>query len=374
MAWFDWRGHSGNQKAMNQYAKASNARREFFSRSTRGTSPFIFLFLILSVTSRFPMQAQEITQHASSTNDLIAFFKDAICLPPDVDHFSARQRVLRIETSPSSGGLFSWSGSASELPPPVIYDGKWSKGKFVLFCITTNSQSGGMTTNIIGRSSDYSYQINENTLVRSADTESPNSTNMAVRLSDASFDTIKQFFNMGIGDLELGSVVWKGNEFEAKRSKGLRFFGQLATTNGLPYELNLSKERGGKPYKKCSYEYSKPPGSLGGFPLRTIISTMSPDGLSPFLELTILDFKAAKTPIPNEDFIPNGFVTTNTRFTVIYSNGSRYMLDTNGQMIKSEAQAANRNKVVFPRIVIACFGLVTVVGILFARKISAQNK
>ena len=333
------------------------------------------LTLLVVMASTFPVSAQDQDRNTTSSNDLVLFFKDSIRISPNIEYFSARQRILRQPDTPSSGGLFSRAADASTLPPPQMFEGKCSKGNFLLFYIKTNSQTGNLYTNIVGRSEVQSYQINANTLVRSADGQGSSATNMAVLLSDASLGMLRQFFNMGIGDMHAESVVWEGSEFKAARGSGVRFHGLLTSSNGIPFELSLSEVQGGKPYKKCVYEYPNPPGSLGGYPARTVVWTMLSDGLSPFLELNILKVQMAGAQIHDEAFNAALFVTTNTLYTAIYSNGSRYQLGTNGQMIMTtnEALGTQKHGIMIRKLLLVCFGVVTIAAFILTLKFSKSN-
>lgn len=264
--------------------------------------------------------------------DLEQFFKDAVRSTPNVEYFLTSIQNL---PPPASGGLLSGlTSSERELSPPSLYEGKWSAGRYVMSIIITNVAAGRMLTNVVGRSADSPYYVNANTLSLAAETEKSNPTNLVRQYSDATLGIVEQFFNMGIGDVHPESIVWTGNEFDGQRGQGIQFHGRLVSSNGVPWELNLSTSQEGEPYKKCRYDYPSPRDALGGYPARTVVWTKSSEGLTPHLELKIIDLRMARSPLPDSAFEPSLYVTPNTLYTTITSNGATYLSTSNGQMIE----------------------------------------
>ena len=96
---------------------------------------------------------------------------------------------------------------------------------------------GHVSERTSGRAGSNSYQINENALVRTSETLESNRKNPIAAFAESSYDTIRQIFNMGIGEMRPESLVWEGNAFSALRGAGVPFYGRLVISNGLPFAV-----------------------------------------------------------------------------------------------------------------------------------------
>ena len=73
--------------------------------------------------------------------------------------------------------------------------------------------------------------------MRTSETLESNRKNPIAAFAESSYDTIRQIFNMGIGEMRPESLVWEGNAFSALRGAGVPFYGRLVISNGLPFAV-----------------------------------------------------------------------------------------------------------------------------------------
>jgi hypothetical protein len=138
---------------------------------------------------------------------------------------------------------------------------------------------------------------------------------------------------MGLADLKQGTVVWDGNEFTATRDDGSLIYGRLEVSNGLPSTLQISSAKESPPFKATAYTYPDKLTSLGGFPKTITISTRNASGLSPVLELALIELQLAVGQLSEETFAPARFMSTNVVYTNIYTNGQLFST-VGGKLLK----------------------------------------
>ncbi len=327
----------------------------------------ILLSIPVFITCTFTAKAADRVQPITRSDDFVLFFKEAVRSSPDIEYFSASQRILRRSGPPNRP-----VDQSKPLPLPMFYEGSLSGNNFYLRRTTTNHAKG--QGRITGRAGSNSYQINQNTHLQTSEPLNRNATNPIAGFSDASYGVIRQIFNLGIGNMEAGSLVWEGNEFRAIRSGSNLFYGRLEISNGLPSELLLSRERSGEPYKKCTYEYPVVLDALGGYPAKTVIWGVFAEGLRPYLELTLNELKTATETIDQASFVGSRFVTTNVKFTTVYSNNRAYAVQADGRMSLLERPASGvpvRGK---RGGVLVVIGLVTACGLIALWTSMQKNK
>ncbi len=290
-----------------------------------------------SPTPAFSTSAQD-TEQANRSN-VVVWFKQRVNTTPVIDHFVACQRILRNRASPSQPLN---TNLPTELPAPTYFEGRWSGTDYVLTSSVTSSLDGKATRRVAGRVGTNSYQINENSLSLASESAGTAPVNLIAAWAEGDQGTLQQIFNFGIGGMKPGSVIWEGNEFQALRGGGAAFYGRLVISNGLPWEVSLSGVRGGPPYTVCRYTYPASPMQLGGFPARTVIWTLfgRESQVQPFLELTLSEVKMREDRIPEEEFDPAHYVTADTVYTNVHSNGAVYAVGEGGRMIKMESPPA----------------------------------
>lgn len=263
--------------------------------------------------------ASQISGREDST-DLVVFFRRAISSPVDVESFRATEKALRELQVPPD---LTRSAIRPRDQGIVYYEGGRSGTNYFLRSFTgTNSGT------IIGRSGPEDYQVNANTLTHSFGGADPVAGGGRVV-----FNFLNQFLNMGLADLKQGTVVWDGNEFTATRDDGSLIYGRLEVSNGLPSTLQISSAKESPPFKATAYTYPDKLTSLGGFPKTITISTRNASGLSPVLELALIELQLAVGQLSEETFAPARFMSTNVVYTNIYTNGQLFST-VGGKLLK----------------------------------------
>ena len=329
------------------------------------------LILIIAVCFSLLACAVYADSTTNRSEDFVAFFKQAISSPPDIEHFTACQRILRKIPLPPK--LAFLDKSPSNPPPQCFEGGRSDKNYFFSFVSYTNGIK--MVTMTGGRSGSNAYQINPNTLTFTTESTQSNPKNYVAANGDGFFGSVEQFLNMGLADVKSESVVWQGNEFNALRDHanivyGPSVYGRLESSNGLPCSLSVSAKKGDSPYILISYAYPSPPTSLGGFPERIIISSQFEDGLHPWSELTLSDVQVAKQPLPEKYFAASNFMTSNIKYVDVYSNNTLYSVQPNGRISKIPPPVPNgmvidNSPPAHPALVIASMGIISAVFAMF---------
>jgi len=166
-----------------------------------------------------------------TTNDLVAFFKQAISSPPDIEEFIAGQR-----SSPSSDEIASLerifgkqavSQMATNTPTFQFFQGARAGNNYYLRQIP-NSNSPNMLAPsgfIAGRAGANVYQFTKDSVAYGL------GTNGFVTSVNSFFYLLCEFLNMGLGDIKPDSVVWSDNHFTAMSYNGVPRYGHLNISN-----------------------------------------------------------------------------------------------------------------------------------------------
>jgi hypothetical protein len=253
------------------------------------------------------------TALAGTPSDITAFFKRAICSPPEVEDFTATLRTMP-ESVPA--GLLPKNARIVS-PALQSFAGAIADSDFYLEYKTLPSML------IAGRLDSKAYNVVSNAVYFGAekfDVKDPQSSDRISQACDSAFQLISQFLHMGLGDIDPHTVAWKGNEFVARNWRGTSEHASLDLSNGLPWKLTFRWQDRAPPFKTLSYVYPNPRDSLSGFPAAITISTLSNGELRPFLEITFSSVRLADHPLPKEFFSPSRFITANTVYTNVFSH------------------------------------------------------
>ena len=262
--------------------------------------------------------------------DTVTFFKQAISSPSDVDSFIAGQRSLRpiedlaqlaqlLAPRPNVENRLNPQESlqkAKQMQLEQFYAGARAGSDYYLRYISSPSTPKIPAENesIIGRAGVVLYQVGKDNVSYGS------GTNAFVASVDSMFGLVRQFLDLGLGDVEPESVVWKGNEFTALNQLGKSRYGELEISNSLPFAVNISEQKNSPVIKRVEYQYPNPPASLGGFPTKMTILTLSEGEYKPNLEINLYSVHIADGRLPHGFFSDDRFKTAKTIYTNAYIN------------------------------------------------------
>jgi hypothetical protein len=260
---------------------------------------------------------------------LLAFFRAAVDSPPDVEYFLATKHTLRDRRK---GGV-----AAGPIQPRQLFEGGRSGTNFFLRELTTTNgvDWAGDVRSVVGRQGLKTYYLNANALVYSYDHPETTSRDFVAGLGEAFYIMVNQFLNMGLPDVQPGTVVWDGLDFSARRAAEVPVFGHLELSNAAPRRLLLSAVKDGDPFMAIDYSYPDPPFKLSGFPTKVTISSLSSNGLLPFMEIGILKVKLASAPISESFFGEGKFITRNILHTNFFSGEVLMTTLPGGKVVKA---------------------------------------
>jgi len=259
------------------------------------------------------------TQH--TPKDLTAFFKQAISSPPDVEYFIAGVHPLGDPPIINGRKLVQKEYFA-------FFDGARAGTNFFLRGIAnTNSPAmlhrGG---SINGRAGSTHYYFTANSVSYMI------GTNIMNRINASEFRTTRQFLNMGLAEIEPGSVVWSGSEFTAVNNNGEARYGVLEVLNNLPHTLTIRTEKDSPPLTTIEYTYPNPPNAGAGFPTRMVMTSQTKEGLKPSVEVVLHSVHLAPRPLTVDFFSEAQFKTAGIVATTRYSNEVVFVSGKDGKM------------------------------------------
>jgi hypothetical protein len=264
--------------------------------------------------------------------DAVAFFKQAISSPLDVESFIAGERNLRsIEELVQEDQLVAQMPAMKNQKPPSLqeslqrakemqseqfYAGARAGSDFYLRFISSPSTPNipGQDVSVFGRIGSLPYQVGQNNFIYGS------GTNGFVQSIDTMFGVVSQFLDMGLGDIDPASVVWTGNQFTALDRFGKSRYGELVVSNNLPFAIQVSKEKNSPAFKRIQYQYPNPPASLGGFPAKMTFFAPSEGEYKPELEITMYAVQIADRRLPHGFFSDEPFKTAKIIYTNAYIN------------------------------------------------------
>ena len=268
--------------------------------------------------------------------DAVAFFKQAVSSPPDVDSFVIGQRNVRplgdmvqlaqliAQHSPQRPGVENTNTpnpqeslqKAKDMQSEQFYAGARAGSDFYLRYISSPNTPNipAAYASIIGRAGSVFYLVGKN------DVTYGSGKNAFVTSVDVQFSLVRTFLDMGLADVEPGSVVWTGNQFTALNHSGKTRFGELEVSNNLPYVLTIAERNNSPVFTKVEYQYPDPPGLLGGFPLKMTTFSASGSEFTPNLEITLYSIHIASSRLPHDFFSDAQFKTAENIYTNAYIN------------------------------------------------------
>jgi len=271
--------------------------------------------------------------------DLVAFFKQAISSPFEVDSYVAGQRSLQPQEilAELKANLAANSNTVTIGDPGEMrYCTGASAGTNFFKAMLVNGDSAQAQIDhsfVVGRGGDICYEFGLNSISYGV------GSNSFVTGTDMQLISVRQDLDMGLGDVNPASVVWSGNEFGALNERGLAYYGELVVSNNRPFILNVRQEKGGPIFKAIEYSYPDPPDRLGGFPAKmTLYSPAynlaghSNGSLKPSNEIVLKSVHLATRHLPVEFFNPDRFKTAAIRYTNIYRDAEIFIPGKNQTM------------------------------------------
>jgi len=205
-------------------------------------------------------------------------------------------------------------------------------------------------------------------------------TNALVDNVRVQFSLARQILCMGAGEIEPGTLEWKGDEFTAKNVYGKNVHGSLQVSNNLPArtEFFLGDEQA--PYKTIEYTYGSPADSFGGYPARFLINLLSTKGLVPAAAIEFKSVLLAKQQLDPGFFSPSR-LTGSITYTNAYSNAVFYASASKSKnLIRTDMSSLDKSGGFInskPRLMIYIGFLVATlvpVGILLIWRLQNQNQ
>jgi RNA polymerase sigma factor (sigma-70 family) len=264
--------------------------------------------------------------------DAVAFFKQAISSPLDVDSFIAGQRsLLSLEELGQLAQLIAQRPDVENKKTPSpqknlqkaqkmqleqFYAGARAGSDYYLRYISSPNTPNIPAANvsIIGRAGSVLYQVGRDNVSYGS------GTNAFVESVNVSFGLVRLFLDMGLDEIEPESVVWTGNQFTALNLRGHSEYGELEVSNNLPFAIKVYEQKNSPDFKRIEYQYPNPPASFGGFPTKMTIFTVSEGESKPRMEITLYSVHTADRRLPHDFFGDGQFKTAKIIYTNAYIN------------------------------------------------------
>jgi hypothetical protein len=269
----------------------------------------------------FFLAAANASGAGNAETNLVAFFKQVIASPPDIERFVAKRTALQVPIEGSAGSnSFQFQ----------YFEGALSGTNYYLHSIRDPALPAD--TNRLGiiaaRSGSSSYGIGGDGIIYAI------GENMAVENVKANFVLSRQILCMGVGALEPDTVKWVGNEFTARNVVGKEVHGSLQISNNIPFRMEVGLVGEALPYMEIVYTYATPEDSFSGYPQNFLISYRFNQGLmKPLAKVEFQSVLLAKQPLSatffNEDRFRRFLVYTN-----VYSNSDYYGTDVSNRLVK----------------------------------------
>ena len=289
----------------------------------------------------------------------VAFFKQAISTPLDVDSFIAGERSLRpieelVQLAQPEAQIPALKKQkipsqqenlqkAKAMQAEQFCAGARARSDFHLRFISSANTPNipAQDVSVFGRAGSVRYQVGQNNVSYGS------GTNAFVTSIDSMFGFVRQLLDMGLGDLDPESVVWTGNQFTALDRFGKSRYGELVVSNNLPFAIKVSEQKNSPVLKRIEYQYPNPPASLGGFPAKMTIFAVSEGEYKPELEITLYAVHIADRRLPHGFFSDEQFKTAKNIYTNAYINSEIWgtITPVNG---KPYFTNVSKVKVVFP--------------------------
>jgi hypothetical protein len=270
--------------------------------------------------------------------ELLAFFKDTVNAPPDVERFIASQQSLRGGELPSAleSEMRKRGLSPQQEARPFFFEGAFAGGDFFIMGRTNAVDEGGvrpLEQPVYGRSGTNVYEIGIKSTTHSTEAVEQHPENPVSQWGAAQSRLVSELLRMGLGGLKAGSVHWSDLEFSAVSETGLVINGRLTVSNGIPQSLELSKQ-GMQAYTLLTYSYPDPADLLGGYPRQITRNERRGAEWRPVSAFTIYKLQRANTHLLPEFFSVARFNTTNHVFKTFASNGAFFSVTGDGKSVK----------------------------------------
>jgi hypothetical protein len=229
---------------------------------------------------------------------------------------------------PIDAVLFIHSVQTEGLASALQKSNQWQKWFFVqgaragtnfyLRILEGSDTPGKPTLRINGRAGSTGYEFTGNAI------EYAFGSNTMTAVIGSQFTYLRQYLDMGLGEVEPGSVVWTGNQFSALTRDGATRFGEFEVSNGLPCLLKVRLAKDSPPMTAIGYKYPTPPNSFGGFPCQMTFYDPTENGFTQLDEVAFYSIRIASKPLPPEFFNPDQFKTAEIIYTNTYSDDLIY--------------------------------------------------
>lgn len=262
---------------------------------------------------------------AQSPTNRVAFFKQAMSSPPDIEKFVAKRTNLILPKS-----------------DPRLYEyleGALSGTNFYVHFLPDPGQpadSNHLGT-ISARVGSSTYELGGHGIVYGVGT---NALTEDVRVQ---FSLTRQILCMGAGEIEPGTMVWNGDDFTAKNVFGKNVHGSLQVSNNLPLRTEFFLAGEQLPYQTIEYTYGTSADSFAGYPASFLINLKSTKGLLPIAEVEFKSVLLATQRLDPSFFSPSrlsGAVT----YTNAYSNEVFYAsLSKSKRLVRTDLSSLDRS-------------------------------
>jgi RNA polymerase sigma factor (sigma-70 family) len=257
--------------------------------------------------------------------DAVAFFKQAVASPPDIEKF-----VLKWTNLLPPGSLKLPSGRTIHLNSKFQYlEGALSGTNFYLHALPDPDLPIGPNSvnTFLARSGSSEYAIGGHGITYGT---GENGLTQGVKNQ---YRSVCQYLCMEAGGIEPGTVKWDGNDFTAKNVSGDDMIGSLQISNNLPFRLELRIANEPLPYEAIEYIYPTPVDSFGGYPVRYLIASRVHGRLKPVAEA---EFKSVLISAQRLDasFFSKTRFDVQLTYTNMYSNSDLYASKPNGKLVK----------------------------------------
>jgi hypothetical protein len=288
----------------------------------------------------------------------VTFFKNTLCKPPDIAHFSCSFRLLNVPA-----GYAAENTNVPHLYQWQYFEGARSGSNFFLRFLPSATATNATSTigiRTIGQAGTKNYQVLDESVTYGY------GTNKVQQSLSSTYKIVWQCLNLGVTTVKSESIVWKGKQFQGTCSIDEKpILGDLEVLDGRPQSLKLTKNGSPHPYKVYLYTYPDPPLSLGGYPakIQTLSILAKDQEPSPLSEWNISSLILASQPLTTSFFEDAYFHGPRIHGTNIYSNEVFQTHAINGKQMVISLKPVSNDKLVWKRsIILSVCLLVLVIG------------
>jgi hypothetical protein len=265
-------------------------------------------------------------------------FKSFLASPPPIESIVYRVKLLADPTQPDLGVARStnyefyvalWQTNAwsvRTISPDDKLDSKLIPGRSI-FVLGDNYAHLEPGTAI--------YWVDHDPVVQGVKIDIPTKTlNRTKVVAQFLKRTLSETLNMGVFNLEPGTIKWEGNRFkEFYAERGQNIEGELFASSGLPSHMQVTYQAGTNVgHYMTRYSYGKDVG-ISYLPEVIRVFRLVRGKEKERAETMILSIKAATGPVSESYFDVTPFIATNQLEVRYYTNGTLYELNKRGQLI-----------------------------------------